>query len=239
MKEKMLNEAFWAADIDSAAVESALDSMARESRQRREEDSLSAVLQTVQAPTSPNTKENPNVLPTLKKHGASPEDRCVHENLLGDLRVLNEMTDIAEERTLLQDAVPRTKAAAVEAKKVSAAERKKTENGETFGQPANAKMDEVLKKNGTDRAAQFGGTTEGNGARRLMERGAAIINEMVEHVLQAPTRFAGTNDEIRHAGEMHLLQWPSDETISLDSRHFGKNQSSAVIAFWPMKDILA
>jgi hypothetical protein len=88
MKEEMLNKAFWAADIGSAAVESALDSMARESRQHRE-DSLSAVLQTVQAPTSPNTKENPNVLPMLKKHGVSPEDRRVHENLLRDLRVLN------------------------------------------------------------------------------------------------------------------------------------------------------
>jgi hypothetical protein len=67
----------------------------------------------------------------------------------------------------------------------------------------NAKMDEVLKKNGIDRAATFGGTIEGNGARKLMENADAIINEMEEHVLNAPTRFAGTDDEIRHVGKTH------------------------------------
>jgi hypothetical protein len=64
-------------------------------------------------------------------------------------------------------------------------------------------MDEVLKKNGIDRAATFGGTIEGNGARKLMENADAIINEMEEHVLNAPTRFAGTDDEIRHVGKTH------------------------------------
>jgi hypothetical protein len=64
-------------------------------------------------------------------------------------------------------------------------------------------MDDILKKNGIDRAAQFGGTIEGNGARTLMEKCVAIIDEMVEAVLEAPTRLAGTDDEIRHVGEMH------------------------------------
>jgi hypothetical protein len=72
-----------------------------------------------------------------------------------------EMRDVVEERTLLQDTAPRTKAEHVEAKKAFAAERNKLENGKAFGQPVNAKMDEVLKKNGIDRAAQFGGTIEG------------------------------------------------------------------------------
>jgi hypothetical protein len=84
-----------------------------------------------------------------------------------------------------------------------AVERKKPENGKAFGQPINAKMDEVLKKNGIDRAAQFGGTIEGNGARTLMEKCVPIINEMMEFVLQAPTRVVGTDDEIRHVGNMH------------------------------------
>jgi hypothetical protein len=43
-------------------------------------------------------------------------------------------------------------------------------------------MDDILKKNGIDRAAQFGGTIEGNGARTLMEKCVAIIDEMVEAV---------------------------------------------------------
>jgi hypothetical protein len=62
-------------------------------------------------------------------------------------------------------------------------------------------MDEVLKKNGIYRAAMFGGTIEGNGARKLMENADAIINEMKEHVLQSPTRFAGTDEQICHVGK--------------------------------------
>jgi hypothetical protein len=64
-------------------------------------------------------------------------------------------------------------------------------------------MDEVLKKNGIYRAAMFGGTIEGNGARKLMENADAIINEMKEHVLQSPTRFAGTDEQICHVGKTH------------------------------------
>jgi hypothetical protein len=129
-----------------------------------------------------------------KSNNLSNEDR---------LTVELELSDILEERNLLQDAVPHTKSQHAEAKKRFAAEKKKPENGKAFGQPINAKMDEVLKKNGIDRAAQFGGTIEGNGARILMEKCIEIIDEMEEYVLQAPTRVAGTDDEIRDVGEMH------------------------------------
>ena len=50
------------------------------------------------------------------------------------------------------------------------ADKKKPENGKAFGQPVNAKMDEVLKKNGINQATQFGETIEGNGALNLMEK---------------------------------------------------------------------
>jgi hypothetical protein len=60
-----------------------------------------------------------------------------------------------------------------------------------------------LKKNGIDRAAMFGGTIEGNGARKLMENADAIIQEMEQHVLEATTRFAGTDEQIRHVGSAH------------------------------------
>jgi type II secretory pathway component PulF len=95
-----------------------------------------------------------------KRNTLSDADRVI---------VVSELADIVEERTHLQAAVHETKNNYVQAKKVFAAEKKKPENGKAFGQPINAKMDEVLKKNGIDRAAMFGGTMEGNGARKLME----------------------------------------------------------------------
>jgi hypothetical protein len=64
-------------------------------------------------------------------------------------------------------------------------------------------MDDLLKKNGIDRAAMFGGTIEGNGARKLMENFYAIITEMDEYGLGAPTRIAGTDAEIPHVGKTH------------------------------------
>ena len=56
----------------------------------------------------------------------------------------------------------------MEAKRLLEANKKKPENGKSFGQPINAKMDEFLKNNGIDRAVQFGGNIEGNGAHTLM-----------------------------------------------------------------------
>jgi hypothetical protein len=129
-----------------------------------------------------------------RKNTLSDADRVIVES---------EIADIVEERTRLQDAVPTTKNDYAEAKKVFSEEKKKPENGKAFGQPINAKMDEVLKKNGIDRAAMFGGTIEGNGARKLMDNADAIITEMEEHVLQSPTRFAGTDEEIRHVAKTH------------------------------------
>jgi hypothetical protein len=77
-------------------------------------------------------------------------------NTLSDdnrLIVESELSDIVDERTLLQDVVPVTKAEQLAAKELFAAEKKKTTNGKAFGQPINAEMDEVLKKNSIDRAA--------------------------------------------------------------------------------------
>jgi hypothetical protein len=84
MKEEFLHHDFWAPDVDSAAVGVALHSIVTELRQHRD-DSLSAILETRQAPTSPNTKETP-------AYGVSLEDRRVHENLLQDIYVLNRKT---------------------------------------------------------------------------------------------------------------------------------------------------
>jgi hypothetical protein len=80
------------------------------------------------------------------------------------LTVELELADIIKERSTLQDAVPTTKNEHSEAKKQFAEEKKKPENGKAFGQPVNAKIDDVLKKNGIDQAAMFGGTIKENGA---------------------------------------------------------------------------
>jgi hypothetical protein len=159
-----------------------------------------------------------------------------------------ELSDIGEERTRLQDAVPASKNKFAEAKKVFAEERKKPENGKAFGQPINAKMDEVLKKNGIDHAAMFGGTIEGNGVRKLMANADAIIQEMEEHVLQSPTRFAGTDEEIQHVGETHrnLLNCLDGFFLLLRTKRFHltpeilhKKENSSATAFWHTNGILA
>jgi hypothetical protein len=68
----------------------------------------------------------------------------------------------------------------------------------------------------------FGGTIEGNGARKLMENADAIIQEMEEHVLQATTRFAGTDEQIRHVGKTHrdLLYSLDGYFLSLRTKRF-------------------
>jgi hypothetical protein len=88
LKEEYLNTDFWASNVDSAAVGAALHSIVTEIQQHRD-DSLSAILKTLQAPTPPNTKESPTVLPMLKANGFSLDDQRAHENLLQDLYVLN------------------------------------------------------------------------------------------------------------------------------------------------------
>jgi hypothetical protein len=133
-----------------------------------------------------------------------------------------ELADIVEERTRLLDAVPSTKNVHSEARKQFIEERKKPENGKAFGQSINAKMDEVLKKNGIHQAAMFGGTIEGNGARKLMVKANAIIKEMKEHVLQSLTRFVGTDEQICDVGKTHrnLLHCLDGFFLSLRTKRF-------------------
>jgi hypothetical protein len=75
MKEEFLYQDFWSPHVNLAAVGAALHSIVTELRQHRD-DSLSAILATIQAPASPNTKESPSVVLTLKAYGVSLEDRC-------------------------------------------------------------------------------------------------------------------------------------------------------------------
>jgi hypothetical protein len=70
LKDKILQNDFWASDVDSAAVGAALHSIVTELRQHRD-DSFFAIFQTSQAPTSPNTKASPTLLSMLKAYDAS------------------------------------------------------------------------------------------------------------------------------------------------------------------------
>jgi hypothetical protein len=88
LKDEILQQDFWASNVDSAAVGAALHSIVTELRQHRD-NSLSVILETSQASTSPNTKESPTLLPTLKAYGVSLDNRRVHKNLLRDLYVVN------------------------------------------------------------------------------------------------------------------------------------------------------
>jgi hypothetical protein len=67
-EEEFLSKDFWFPEVDSAAVWAALHLIVTELRQHQDA-SLSAILATVQAPTSPASKESPSVVPTLKAYG--------------------------------------------------------------------------------------------------------------------------------------------------------------------------
>jgi hypothetical protein len=72
----------------------------------------------------------------MRRNDLSDEDQLIVEI---------EMADIVAKQTHLQGAVPHTKAELAQARKILfAAEKKKPENGKAFGQPINARMDEVL-----------------------------------------------------------------------------------------------
>jgi hypothetical protein len=107
-------------------------------------------------------------------------------------------------------------------------------------------MDEVMKKSGIDQTAMFGGTIEGNGARKLMDYADAIINEMEKHMLQSTTRFVGTDNKIKHVGEMHyhLLHCLSGYFSCLHMKSFHltpeilEKGKLSVTMFWLTKDTL-
>jgi hypothetical protein len=90
MREEFLYQDFWSPDVDLAATGAALHSIMMELRQHRD-DSLAAILATVQVPTYLAANENPSIVPTLKAYEVSLlEDRHKHENLLvSDLFFLN------------------------------------------------------------------------------------------------------------------------------------------------------
>jgi hypothetical protein len=80
------------------------------------------------------------------------------------------------------------------------------QNGEMempLGNQLMQKWTRFSKRMELTQAAMFDQTIEGNGARKLVENCDAICNEIEDHVLQAPTRIAGTDEEIWHVGETH------------------------------------
>jgi hypothetical protein len=116
------------------------------------------------------------------------------------------MADIIAEQTHLQGTVSCTEAELAQAK-IFAAKKKKPEIGKAFGQPINARMDEVLEKHGIDRAAMFGGTIEENGTRILMaelvcfRRGNRAYSRTKYHISTQRGGFVST------VGQQPCLCW--------------------------------
>jgi hypothetical protein len=113
-----------------------------------------------------------------------------------------ELIFIEQERNMLQVRVDKLKDKLKPAKQQFKDEKKKTENSKAFGQPLRAKSDEIHKKRGIDRAAQFGGDLEGNGIQKLMAEAVSIIDDIEEQLL-GMERVAGTDEEIANMCEKH------------------------------------
>ena len=72
------------------------------------------------------------------------------------------------------------------------------DNLKAFGQPLHSKIDDILRKYGIDRAAQFRGDIEGNGCRKLMENSISIVAEINNYITnpEYTTIKYATNEEI-------------------------------------------
>jgi hypothetical protein len=90
------------------------------------------------------------------------------------------------------------KLAVAKAKKTEQLDAKKTpENSKQFGQPVRAKMEGVMKEEGIDRGAMFGGDLQGGACRRLMSRRGNIISGWKRELLCLPTeQFQVSEDKI-------------------------------------------
>ena len=122
-----------------------------------------------------------------------------------------ELDELVEKQEQLELQVEECKASVAEWKRRLAIESKKPENSKSEGQPVRAKFDEILFDNGIDRAAMFGGDIQGNDARILMGCGSTIVEEILQFVLDQPSRVDGISDERiiavaeRHSQLLHAL----------------------------------
>jgi len=115
------------------------------------------------------------------------------------------LKSIGDERHLLQEAVESSKEKLRGAKSTFAKAKSQPENSKADGQPLRAKIDETLKKYGIDRAAQFGGDIEGNGARKLMSECTDIIGDIEKYVLSLSSTAGviGTEEQLKDVCEKH------------------------------------
>jgi hypothetical protein len=89
LKKEILDlDAFWSPVGDPSEIASVILDIAKDLQLQRD-DKLSDILSTIQAPVSPQSKQNPNRYPMLKRYGVSLEDRRVHQSLLSELYHLN------------------------------------------------------------------------------------------------------------------------------------------------------
>ena len=113
--------------------------------------------------------------------------------------------EMKEERISIQMEIDEYKNNIDDAKRRFKEEKKRPENSKAFGQPVQAKADELLKELGIDRANHFGEDIEGNGIRKLMGAGIEFVNRFKEFVLSLPAeqRIAGTDAEVTEICDRH------------------------------------
>jgi hypothetical protein len=93
LKEEVLEMNFWTT-VNSAEVESAMNDIVAEIQQHRDNvlsDILSDILGTIKEAVSPNTKNNSNICPALKKYAIQLDNTRVHASILKDLYRLNKI----------------------------------------------------------------------------------------------------------------------------------------------------
>ena len=112
---------------------------------------------------------------------------------------------LTREKQLYENRIETLQQELADKKKNFSKEAAAEENSKAFGQPLRAKIDDILRKYGIDRAAQFGGDIEGNGCRKLMENSISIVAEIKEYIKNQSTttiKYA-TNEEIFELCDYH------------------------------------
>lgn len=115
----------------------------------------------------------------------------------------SELDDIQADRKVLEAEVGRLVKILDAANLTLKGEKKKEENGKAFGQPLNAKMDDILRKHGIDRGHVFGGDIDGNACRRLMENASSIVDDIESYVHGLTTQKCASQEEIHEVCEYH------------------------------------
>ena len=84
-------------------------------------------------------------------------------------------------------------------------EQAKPEKSKTWGQPVQAKLDQILLDHGIDRSSMHGGAADGNDCRQLMGNAKMIVAESLEFALEQDSTVEGIwNQKIEDVCQAHI-----------------------------------